>query len=65
MSKKNQIKQLSTNVPNEVDNAAHLMLIFESSVSFIKAIIKAPTIGRKIIKERTGPSSMLFIKEPS
>tara|TARA_B100001964_G_C13922629_1_gene460871 strand:- start:437 stop:634 length:198 start_codon:yes stop_codon:yes gene_type:complete len=65
LSKNNQIKQLNIKVASDVVSVAHLILIIVSSLSFTKIIIKAPIIGRKIVKERIGHSIMLFIKEPS
>ena len=64
MSKKNQIKQLKTKVPIDVQSAAHLILLDVVSSSLIKKIIKAPIRGKKIVAEIIGQSIILIENKP-
>ena len=50
------------NVPSEVINAAHRILGTDSSVSFIKRIIKEPAKGKKIVKVIIGQLNRDFQK---
>ena len=58
-------KQLNINVPREVNRAAHLILLIDSSLSLIGKIIRAPSKGKKIVKLNIGHSVILSIYKPS